>query len=221
MRNCQHFSFASLIKKQSEKPVFEMSDKEIEKLKSVAQVLVSILAITGLVAVTAVMPGFLSVIKTFYRIKRIRRLEYEEKNKKIIKTFYYLKEKGYIELYKVDRNFKIVLTKKGRTWAAKLQKPVISISKDKHWDKKYWQIAADIPTKYKSGADAFRREILKLGFFPLQRTLWFFPFDPRKEIELLSQKYLISPFVTVMKIEILDPTDQKNIQKHFMEKKII
>ena len=221
MGSYNNHSFASLVRKQSERPLFEIPEQEMKKLKSVAQILIIVLTITGLITVTAVMPGFLSVIKTFYRIRKIKWPKYEEKNKKITKTFYYLKGKGYIKMYKLDKNFKIGLTRKGKLWANKLQKSIISIPKDQHWDKKYWQVAADIPTKYRSGADAFRREIIKLGLFRLQRTLWFYPFDPRREIELIARKYFISSFVTVMKIEILDPSDRKCIQKHFKEKGVI
>ena|GEM_PF-2045866 len=214
-------TLAGSIGKNIKKPVFEISETKAEKLKNLAQIVLAILAISGAITFTAFLPGFLSVIKTFYAFKKIRMPRYEEKNKKIARTFYYLKERGYIEMFKDRNDFKIVLTEKGRARSRKLEEQDIVIQKQETWDGKFWQVAADIPTKYRKGADSFRREILKLGFFPLQRTLWFYPFDPRKEIELISKKYLIFSFVTVMKIEMLDPSDRKTIQNYFREKKVI
>lgn len=155
------------------------------------------------------------------KLQHKKKLSYKERTKKVTRTFYYLKENGYIKFFREKGGYKIILTKKGRAKARELNFNTITIKRPTVWDKKFWQVAADIPTKYRSGADVFRRKTKELNFFPLQRTLWFYPFDPRKEIELIAETCSISSFVTVMKIEKLDPSDEKIIREHFKKLDVI
>ena len=60
-----------------------------------------------------------------------------------------------------------------------------------------------------------------MGFYPLQRTLWFYPFDPRKELESVLRRYDIGRFVTVMEVNRLDKSDEKIMKKYFRSQKII
>jgi hypothetical protein len=77
-------------------------------------------------------------------------------------------------------------------------------------------VAADIPTKdHRQGADLLRRKLKQMGFYPLQRSLWFYPFDPRPEIEFICREFGVANFVTVMEINRLDVQDEKLLKKHF------
>ena len=77
-------------------------------------------------------------------------------------------------------------------------------------------MAADIPTKgYRQGADALRAKLKQMGFCPLQRTLWFYPYDPRKQLEVIVNHYGIGEFVTVMEISRMDIQDEKVLKKYF------
>lgn len=60
-----------------------------------------------------------------------------------------------------------------------------------------------------------------MGFFPLQRTLWFYPYDPRSEVEFIITYYGIERFVTVMEIYRLDKDDESKMLSHFKELKIL
>ena len=82
--------------------------------------------------------------------------------------------------------------------------------------------AADIPTKnYRRGADMLRRKLKELGFFSLQRTLWFYPFDPRKELEYVVNSFGIANFVTLMEVSRLDRDDEEIMKKFFRVSKIL
>lgn len=203
------------------KPKIEFSDEQLAKLNNYGQILLCILAVAGIVTIAVLMPSALFTIKTFHKLRGLKKFSYEEKRRKVRNTFYYLKAKGFIDILSVGKDYRISLTEKGREAVKKINFENISIPKPDSWDGKFWQIAADIPTKFRNNADCFRRKIKKMGLFTLQRTLWFYPFDPRREIRLVSQIYSISDFVTAMKIEILDPADKKQIRKYFKEKRLI
>lgn len=221
MKRYSKVSLTNKIKSCSQKPFLEISESQIEKLKNFNQVLLVVLAIMGAIMLSASMPGILEAIKMFYRMRNLKIPKYREKNKEITNAFYYLKKQRYINILREKGYFKVYITKKGRERIKKLEFRSISIPKSNHWDGKFWQVAADIPTKYRKSADAFRSKIKTLGFFPFQRTLWFYPFDPRREIEIISNLYNISSFVAVMKIEILDPADKRVIKKYFQHKNLI
>jgi len=221
MRAYSKIPLAKLVKQSSSKPIVEISDIQIEKLKSYGEILLAVIALSGVLTVAVVMPGALGALRIFQKLQPRRRLNHQQKTCKVARTFYYLRKKGYIETIFEKNDWKIIITKKGNDRIRELKYETISIPKTKSWDGKFWQVAADIPTKYRSGADAFRLKIKKLGLFALQRTLWFYPFDPRKEIEFVSRFYGIEPFVTVMRIDKLDPADKKVVKEYFKEKNLI
>ena len=119
-------------------------------------------------------------------------------------------------------DFFISLTKLGKKRLQKMNYVNLTIEKHLSWDGKWWQIAADIPTKkYKWAADLFREKLIKMKFFPLQRTLWLYPFDPRKEIEFIIQHFGIERFVTLMEICRLDKDDERRMKRFFENEAIL
>jgi len=214
-------SIAGSLKKNSPKPTFELSEAQIEKLKSYGQVVLAILALASVLTVAAVAPGAIGALRPFLKLKGRKRMDYDKSISKVNKTFYYLRRKGYIKFHFQAGQYRIILTKKGKEKIKELSFNTIYIPKPTSWDGKFWQVAADIPTKYRIGADAFRRKIKELGFFALQRTLWFHPFDPRKEIEFVADFFGIASFVTVMKIDKFDPADEKLMKDYFQKNNIV
>jgi hypothetical protein len=54
-----------------------------------------------------------------------------------------------------------------------------------------------------------------MGFYPLQRTLWLYPFDPREEIRFVVEHFGISQFVTVLEISRMDKEDESRMKDFF------
>lgn len=221
MKSKKKLYFSDAVFNNMPQPKFRFSEEQLVKLNSYGQILLCILAVTGIVTMAVLMPSSLSIIKTFHKLRKLKNFSDKEKNRRVRNTFYYLKAKGLIDIVNIGDDFRIGLTDKGKEAVEKIDFDNISIPKPDCWDGKFWQVAADIPTKYRNNADCFRRKIKKMGLFTLQRTLWFYPFDPRREIELIANVYLISNFVTVMKIEKFDPADKKQIEKNFKERGLI
>ena len=204
--------------------VFELSEARIEKLKNYSQVLLAVLSVAGIAALTLLAPNALQALKIFETSKRLRRSEKPTRNPnpKIVRTFYYLKQKKWIEFRRKGQDYEVVVTVQGKKQIRKMKLETVTVPRPVVWDGKFWEIVADIPTKdYRQGADAFRTKLKEMGFFHLQRTVWLYPFDPRLEIEFITRHYGIFNFATVMKVEELDPADEKPVKKFFRKQGLL
>lgn len=198
------------------------SAEQVEKFKTAGEVALGVIAVVGTVSLALVAPKvFYAIDKLFYK-KSKRVFSKKEKTQKIARTFYYLKDKGYIKMKLTKEDVKIFFTKLGRRKLRRMSIEVVNIKKPRAWDGKWWQVAADIPTEdHKRAADLFRQKLKDIKFFSLQRTLWFYPHDPRSEIEYITNYYQIGRFVTVMEISRMDKSDEKAMKKYFRSEQII
>ena len=218
MKQYTKLSIASLIKASAPAPKIEFTDEQIEKIKTVGGTTLAVLGIAGLATVAMVAPNALRALELFYKRKRKGRILYKTKVKKLTQTLHYLKRRGEISFKRAGNDYEIMLTDKGEKHLGRINFENIKIRPPKIWDGKFWLVAVDIPVKYKIGADSFREKIKELGLFALQKSLWFYPFDPRGEIEFVARMFGLSEYVTEMKIEHLDKNDETVIREYFKEK---
>jgi DNA-binding transcriptional regulator PaaX len=109
------------------------------------------------------------------------------KRKKIYDAFYRLRKEGCVEIQKRNHQIYITLTEKGKKKAGWLQIDALKIKKPKKWDKKWRIVIFDIAQLKKLYREAFRGKLKELGFYPLQKSVWIYPYDCRDEIELLRE----------------------------------
>jgi DNA-binding transcriptional regulator PaaX len=132
------------------------------------------------------------------------------------RAFYYLRDSGLVKFHGESSNLKISLTEKAKKFLVKVGFRTASVNKPKVWDKKWWLVAADIPTKeHRLGADQFRAKLKNMNFYFLQKSLWIYPYDPRKEIKFIAETYGIERFITVMEINRLDVEDESKAKQFF------
>ena len=198
------------------KPFFRLTKKQVEGLKSVSEVIIALAGMVGVVSLTMLAPNMLSVLPKIKKLKRIWSESGGNKQKRISEAFYYLKRSGVIVMRETGEDVEIELTEKGKRKFDAMSLATLKVNKEQAWNKKWWQVAADIPTKsHRHEADALRSKLKQMNFFPLQRSLWFYPFDPRAELEYLLSTLHISEYVTVMEICRMDVEDEKVLKKHF------
>ena len=221
-KNNTAFNIGKTLKATGAGERFSLSEKQLAALKRTTEVALAVLAAAGIATIAVTAPNVLQAIDKLFLKKHNRRLRTKELRLKTSQAFYYLKRSGLIQLKKDSQDWKVFLTSLGRQKVKQMQSDIRYISKPKKWDNKWWLVGADIPTKnYRQGADLLRRKLKELGFFPLQRTLWLFPFDPRGEIQFLASRYNIAQFVTVMEINRLDKEDEKKAKVYLQTKKIL
>lgn len=193
-----------------------------DKAKQIATNVLIFAGVAGLMGLALTAPKTLQVFGPFLRKRYKRPLRSVEQKKKILQTFYYLKKSGQIKIQEKDGGLFAILTNKGRRRFNSITGEVHTIHKPSTWLGTWWLVAADIPTKtYKAMADAFRLKLRELHFYPLQRTLWVHPFDPRAELELIANRYGIGKFVTVMEIKRLDTQDEALMKDFFKKQNLL
>ena len=198
------------------KPIF--SETEIKAFKSLALLALAMVALACTATLAVVAPNLIGAIGKMAtsRFKGSNLIK-KEKSKKSVEVFYYLKKSGLIKVKKTPTEIWLSLTGKGKQRLKNLKFDILRIKPQAKWDKKWWLVAADIPTKnYKTAADLFRKKLKEMGFWSLQRTLWLYPFDPRDEVQFIAKHYGIQNFITAMEVSRLDSEDEKALKNHFI-----
>lgn len=140
----------------------------------------------GAIIIAANSPYFLSnVIKRYEKLKRYPK-------RRVSDTFYRLRRQGLIEIQTVNRQIYISLTPEGKKRAGIFQIDKLKITRPKRWDKKWRLLMFDIPQERKISREALRGKLKELGFLPLQKSVWAFPFECRAEMELLQDFFGLS-----------------------------
>lgn len=138
------------------------------------------LFLIGAINVAATSPYFLGNIwKSYSRWRKYPR-------KKFYDTFRYLKKHGYLQTEEVKRQIYIRLTDEGKKRAGFFQIDDLEIKKPKTWDQIWRLVVFDIDELRKSHREAFRGKLKELGFLPLQKSVWVYPYNCRHEIDLLG-----------------------------------
>jgi DNA-binding PadR family transcriptional regulator len=141
------------------------------------------LMIAGVVCIAATSPYFgINLMKGVKKWLKYRKVYAK---KRITNTFKRLQKQGCIKIERKGRQIYIRLTEKGKKMAGWLQIDALKIKRPKKWDKKWRIVIFDISQLKKIYREAFRGKLKELGFYPLQKSVWIFPFDCRDEIELL------------------------------------
>lgn len=86
----------------------------------------------------------------------------------------------------LDGSVTYVITEKGKLKALPYRLKEMRKQKNK-WDGKYRVIMFDIPENFKKARDVFRRKLKEMGFYELQKSVFVFPFDCKKEIEFIIE----------------------------------
>ncbi|MBI4049326.1 MAG: hypothetical protein HY395_00715 [Candidatus Doudnabacteria bacterium] len=220
----KYYKIAQAINEATPKDkVPKLTPEQLKKIKTVSGITLAILGVAGIIAITAIAPGLFAAVGALMKHEApSRKFTKGQKVEKLKRTFYYLKNSGLINFQLSGSDWKVYLTELGKKKLDRMTIDNLIVKKPNFWNGKWWQVAADIPTKqHRRGADLLRGKLKDLNFYPLQRTLWLYPYDPREEIEFIVNYFGIGQFVTVMEINRLDKQDKEMLVKFFKERGII
>ena len=177
------------------------------KIRYYSKEILKYLLLAGAIYVAASSPYF--VLNLMKKISKSR-----PQKRKFTYAFYYLKKRGLIESKREGHDIIIRLTKEGKKRAGKYQINDLEIEKPKKWDGKWRIVIFDIPTTSRLIRNIFRGKLKEFGFYPLQKSVWIFPYPCKEEIELLRE------FLGLNKrqVQVLEATkleDDRFLRKHF------
>ena len=163
------------------------------------------IATVGVVIGTLIiLPGFGMVLKPFadWYKKQNRHKRYQ-----IRKTFEQLRRKRLIEMIEINGEIKMVLNENGKKRVVKYELEDMTIPKPKNWDGKWRLIIFDIPEKFHRERRALRIKLDELGFYPLQKSVWLYPYECRDEIDFIVEFFKISPYIRIVEATGFDGDD--------------
>lgn len=147
----------------------------------------------------------------------------ENDPEKVRDSLYKLKRNAYINWqFDEKRNLlKLELTPKGKEALKRVKLgglEDISIPHPKDWDGQWRFLFFDIPEKRRGARDILRAKLKSLGFFRFQKSVWIFPFEYEKEIDVICEYLDLAPYVMSFTVKI--KTD-RILRRYFLKQGIL
>ncbi|MCK5416097.1 hypothetical protein KAI92_01565 [Candidatus Parcubacteria bacterium] len=124
-----------------------------------------------------------------------------------------LKEHKLVSFDEGKNSFKAVLTKDGMRIANKLNFRNIKIKKPVNWDKKWRVVMFDVSEKNRFARDSLRGMLKRLKFVELQKSVFVYPYECEKEINMLIQFFGINSSVKFLEANYIN--NQNDLKKIF------
>jgi len=174
---------------------------------NITKVTLAIIAVGGLLAVGAVAPNLVQLLKDYTRAKQYSPKQFQ-------KSYYNLKFTGFIEI-KTNRQGKsfVCLTKKGERKLESLDLDDLVIAKPKKWDGKWRVLIFDLPVRFKKAREAFRWKIKDLGFRQLQKSVWIYPYPCGEELVFIAEFFNVTNYIEILTVEKI--LSEVELKKHF------
>jgi len=103
-----------------------------------------------------------------------------------------------------DGSLKLILNKNGKRKILEYKIEDIKIEIPKKWDLKWRIVVSDIPEELKKAREAVRHHLKRLGFYPLQKSVFVFPYECENELEFIIEFYNIRRYVRYIIAEKID-----------------
>jgi CRISPR-associated endonuclease Cas2 len=111
------------------------------------------------------------------------------KKNQVSKALHDLKQRKIIDIVEEGNKAKIYLLEKGQykviTRSIKLL--LDFKKKKKKWDGRWFMVFFDVPENERKKRDHLRQYLKMLGFYPYQKSVYIFPFECKKEVELIKR----------------------------------
>lgn len=146
----------------------------------------AVLSLSLFVAPTAIM-----LAKPFLDEKRRQqREEWKQFNPRYLRrTVNRLKQQKLVRVEERDGQQIVVLTQNGKRRILKYSLDELTIEKPKTWDGRWRLVIYDVPKNKKYLRDVFRGTLKNLGFYPLQESVWLYPYPCEPQVTFLREYY--------------------------------
>lgn len=138
-----------------------------------------------------------------------------QKRQKVFKVLRRLEKQKIIDLKREGDKVFVYLKDKNHPKVVKYSiKSILNLKlKKKKWEKKWVIVFFDIPEEERNKREYLRNFLKEIGFYPYQKSVYVFPYECKKEIDLIKKiiaggKYL--KYVVAAQIE-----DENKIKKYF------
>ena len=92
----------------------------------------------------------------------------------------------------------LVLNSEGKKRALTYNLDKIEIKKPSQWDGLWRMVIFDIPEHLKQGRNALAVKLKQLGFYPLQKSVFIYPYECQNEIDFIVEIFNLKPYVRII-----------------------
>lgn len=114
-----------------------------------------------------------------------------------------LNNKRLIELVEKNNELYIKITDNGKKLTRSFDYDNLELPQSKKWDKKWRLVVFDIPNKKKKERRAFSKKLKVIGFYPIQESVFIYPYDCCDEVDFICEFLSINRFVNYCLVESL------------------
>lgn len=115
-----------------------------------------------------------------------------------------LNQKRLLELVEKGGELYIKITANGKQLVRNFDYDNLELPHSKKWDKKWRLIIFDIPNEKRKERQAFSAKLKEVGFYPLQESVFIYPYDCRDEMDFICEFLSIGRHVNYCLVESLD-----------------
>ena len=115
-----------------------------------------------------------------------------------------LNQKRLVELMEKNGKLYVKITTNGKQLVRNFDYDDLELPQFKTWDKKWRLVIFDIPDKKRKERQVFSKKLKDLGFYPLQESVFVYPYDCRDEIDFICEFLSINRCVNYCLVETLD-----------------
>ena len=110
-----------------------------------------------------------------------------------------------------DNTVTLILTDNGKNKVLCYNLDKIEIKKPTRWDKLWRVVIFDVPESLKKGRNALAAKLKQLGFYPLQKSVFIYPYECKDEINFIVEVFDLRPYVRFIVAKEIDiDLDLKN-----------
>ena len=124
-----------------------------------------------------------------------------------------LQKNGYVALTKTEKGWLVKILQKGKERFRQTQVMNLQLPKPGQWDGQWRLFIFDIPEDQRYARDAMRRKLKGLGIYNIQRSVLAYPYDCRKELQMVADYYRLGKYATYLETNNIDI--DKELRKHF------
>src|SRR3989338_3332107 len=191
---------------KNEEKSIEVRARKKRRSKDMRNAVLATVAVAGIIAIAAVAPNAIRLLKTTGLTARMRSRTRSTLNR--------LAAKGEIEFIELDGKKYARLTARGEKVMAFYQEKLrLRDKKPRRWDRRYRLVMFDIPEKRKKTRDQLRLVMREIGFLRVQDSACVYPYDCEEFVALLKAHLHIGRDVLYAVIEEIE--NDAVIRTHF------
>ncbi len=94
-----------------------------------------------------------------------------------------------------DGSITLILSEEGKRRALKYNLETLKIKKPTKWDGLWRIVIFDIPEHFKQGRNVLALKLKQLGFYPLQKSVFIYPYECKNEVDFIIEIFNLRPYV--------------------------